>query len=164
MPDAKECSQCGKVKPLDDFHRDAAAHDGRYTVCKKWKATAERTDPTDTRVRNFTRAWGYGAYTIVNLFAYRATDPDELPTGPEAIGPDQSDHVDQALADAVLTVAAWGASSPAWASTYTRLVGRLLRRDGAHVLGLTASGQPRHPLYMRADTKPVLWSTLGDAR
>lgn len=34
MPDAKPCTGCGEVKPLDDYHRDRGKPDGRYYRCK----------------------------------------------------------------------------------------------------------------------------------
>lgn len=33
-PAAKWCGKCREQKPLDDFHRDASAADGRYSWCK----------------------------------------------------------------------------------------------------------------------------------
>jgi hypothetical protein len=35
----------------------------------------------------------------------------------------------------------------------------MLRGNGIkfHCLGETKAGQPKHPLYLRSDTKPALW-------
>ena len=41
-------------------------------------ADAEGDDPTLRRCIAYARSWGYGGVCIGNLFAYRATDPNEL--------------------------------------------------------------------------------------
>ena len=43
-------------------------------------STADETqdDPTIRRCVGFARQWGYGGLYMLNLFAYRATDPSEL--------------------------------------------------------------------------------------
>jgi hypothetical protein len=60
------------------------------------------------RCRNLTRAWGFGGVVIVNLFAFRARDPKELPSGGAAVGP-ANDAVLAAVTEACgRTLAAWG--------------------------------------------------------
>ena len=41
-------------------------------------ADATTDDPTIRRCVRFTQAWGYNALTVVNLYAWRATDPADL--------------------------------------------------------------------------------------
>ncbi len=45
----KPCGKCGQTKPLDEFHRDVRARDGRYTVCKQC-VSARPYKPTHLRV------------------------------------------------------------------------------------------------------------------
>jgi hypothetical protein len=126
-------------------------------------ADAEQDDATIRRCLRFTRDWGYGALTVVNLFAYRATDPRELSKVDRPIGGGNAQHLLAAVTEAPLAVAAWGASIPPLYSTVVAGAGEALRTvHDAHVLGLTARGAPRHPLYMAASSRPVLWKTLGD--
>ena len=35
-------------------------------------------DPTNRRIADFSRRWGYGGYVLGNLFAYRSPDPKAL--------------------------------------------------------------------------------------
>lgn len=41
-------------------------------------ADANADDPTIRRCKGFARGWGYGRLIIVNLFAFRATDPRDM--------------------------------------------------------------------------------------
>ena len=87
-------------------------------------ADADVDDPTIRRCRSFAKAWGYGGLEVVNLFAYRATNPAALRLhGEAAIGPDNDAVIVKATFTAGIIIAAWGEK------------GRLLGRD-ASVLAL----------------------------
>lgn len=132
-------------------------------------ADARQDDPTIRRCVGFSKAWGYGWLVVVNLFATRATDSKELRLRPDfyrseheaLIGPENDDAITRAVAAAKLTVAAWGNHG----ALYNRgdEVREMLDAP-LHHLGFTKQGQPRHPLYVRADAKPELWGALGAPR
>ena len=109
-------------------------------------ADARNDDPTIRRCVGFARAWGYGGIEVVNLFAYRATDPRELRAANDAVGPENRRHIHRAIARAHLVVLAWGAHGSG---------SGLLSLPRARCLGLTRAGRPRHPLYLRRDVRPV---------
>lgn len=117
-------------------------------------STADETvnDPTIRRCIRFARDWGYGGLVMLNLFAYRATDPRQLRTVADPIGPENDRHLIAATADCGLIVAAWGAGGGYLnrAAQVTELLPWALQ-----ALGETASGEPRHPLYMPAATIPT---------
>jgi hypothetical protein len=82
-------------------------------------ADAERDDPTIRRCLGFACAWGYGALTVVNLFALRATCPHTLRRAADPVGPDNDEHLRAALAGAralfsrgVITAVCTGATGP----------------------------------------------------
>ena len=116
-------------------------------------ADADSDDATIRRCIGYTRAWGYGELLVGNLFAYRSTDPKALPAGPEAIGPDNDRWLMQLRHRADLTVAAWGAHRAAKRRA-AHVLGLL---GGAHVLGLTRNGSPKHPVRLPANLQPVWW-------
>lgn len=122
-------------------------------------ATRDRRDPTDKKVEKFTRAWGYGGYTIVNLAALQASDPDELAKVDNPRGPDNMHHFCAAVDAADLVIAAWGASYPKSLAEDAAQTGQWMSVAGAYVLGLTKNGDPRHPLYMLDSSTPIRWST-----
>jgi hypothetical protein len=111
-------------------------------------ADAMADDPTIRRCIGFARREQAGGIAVVNLFALRSTNPDALRTHPDPVGPLNDVFVRQAVAGARLVVCAWGAGGVLRdrATTVTRRLTRVGARP--HCLGVTSTGQPRHPLYL----------------
>lgn len=119
-------------------------------------ADAEVDDPTIRRCVGFTKAWGLDALTVVNVFALRSTDPKALRGHGDPVGPDNDDYMRWAIDGAAIVIAAWGQSWPKPFAGRVGSVGRMLSGK-AHHLGLTASGQPMHPLYRPANCDVLPW-------
>ena len=120
-------------------------------------------DPTIRRVKRFTANAGYHNLIVLNLFAYRATSPDDLAaahrSGIDIVGPKnrhgQSTILDMADNTGTPVVAAWGAHKLA---AYG--LGLLNRPDQRWCcLGTSKAGHPRHPLYLPNAATLVPWST-----
>lgn len=122
-------------------------------------STADETadDPTLRRTMAFARRWGYGGVGNGNLFAFRARDPRAMMAADDPVGPDNDAWLRRLADEAGLVVAAWG-NHGAFRGR-AAAVRRALRE--LHVLGLNASGEPAHPLYQRADTRPAPWRPAG---
>jgi len=77
---------------------------------------------------------------LLNLFAYRAPTPQALKQAVSPIGPENDRY--------------WGndGSHLARAQAVRKMLPHL------HVLKVNASGEPAHPLYLKADLRPFLWS------
>jgi hypothetical protein len=116
-------------------------------------------DPTIRRCMRFARDWGFGGLEVVNLYAYRATDPSTIHEAADAgihpVGPDNHRALDEALKRQ--TVVAWGAH-PMAASRVDDLLARCDDPLWLWCLGMTKSGAPRHPLYVRADQPAIPWA------
>lgn len=113
-------------------------------------ANETENDPTIRRCMAFARAAGCAGLAVVNLYAWRSTVPSGLRTAADPVGPDNHRWLAWALAQPGPVVAAWGAlAERRRVSEVLELVGR---RE-LQCLGVTAHGQPRHPLYVRADTR-----------
>lgn len=121
------------------------------------KADETVSDPTVTRCIGFARQWGIGELVVCNLFGFRATDPADLWAASEPIGPGNHAALDKWSREATLIVCAWGAQPRAIARS-REVITQLRSAGQIHHLGLTNNGSPRHPLYLRADTQPVLWA------
>jgi len=123
-------------------------------------ADASYSDPTIKRVECFVRAWGYERLLVVNLFSLRSAVPRDLllSSDPAGIkrGRDNDDWIGLAAQCADRIVLAWGAfvdHRPHFAARSRDVLSRL-PKDRCSVLGLTAGGVPRHPLYLKKDTLP----------
>jgi hypothetical protein len=115
-----------------------------------------RDDPTIRRIKNFSKAWGYGGIMMTNLFAYRATDPREMKRHPQPIAEPDYSGLMNANDNALLkvyeqcgeVVACWGNNgSHQRRSTYVK---QLL--PGLKALRMTSKGEPWHPLYLPDET------------
>jgi hypothetical protein len=136
----------------------------RYSLTRIWNpnrphvvfiglnpSTADGTtdDPTIRRCLQFARDWRFGGLIVVNVFAYRSTDPRSLRCVEDPVGPRNDAMICEYCQSAGRVVLAWG--------TYGRLHGRdeqvLPFVQRPFCLGVTQGGSPRHPLYLPAGTK-----------
>ena len=77
-------------------------------------ADARSDDPTIRRCIGFARRWGYGGLLVANLFARRATDPQELFAARDPVGGlANRDALLRVIDEAALILCAWGAFSAA---------------------------------------------------
>ena len=120
-------------------------------------ATEVQNDPTVERCERRSRALGYGAFRVLNIFAYRATDPRDMRRAEDPVGPGN----DAAMLDGL----AWGSSVICAWGTHGAHLGRgpsveaLLRSTGRELLhlGLSKAGHPKHPLYIGYAVQPQVW-------
>ena len=148
----------------------------RYRLSRTWDTTgpvlafvmlnpstadAEVLDPTVRRCVGFARRWGFGSLEVVNLFAFRATDPRDLLRSAAPVGTANDRTILAAASVADRLVVAWGTRGTHLGRA-TEVVG-LLQAGPVRplALGTTTHGHPRHPLYVRADTRPAPWTTAG---
>lgn len=120
-----------------------------FVVLNPSTADACRDDPTIRRCIGLARSWGFGRLEVVNLFGFRTPYPRVLKEVPDPVGPENDRHVLDAAARGEAVVAAWGNAGamlnrgPAMILQITAIA-----RAPLQCLGLTRTGQPRHPLYV----------------
>lgn len=135
---------------LEDFEQP-----GRRTVAFILlnPSTADETsdDQTLRRCLGYAERWGYDRVELGNLFAYRATDPADLKSYPEPVGPRNDEHLRAIATDADRIVAAWGNLGDYRGRD--REVGELLDVEWSAV-HVNATGQPAHPARLPADLDP----------
>jgi hypothetical protein len=126
-------------------------------------ATESLNDPTITRCIRFCKDWGYDGYVMLNLFGFRATDPKVMKAQFDPDGRENNKQILRWTGRAKIVVCAWGIHGKHMGHGQNRR--NILDRHGVaiHHLGLTKAGLPKHPLYLKADTKPVPWPPCGVA-
>lgn len=128
-------------------------------------ADEENNDPTVERMERRAREYEHGGLIVVNIFAFRATDPEDMKDSAEAgidvVGPENDRAIIEACKRAGLIVCGWGAHGGylGRARTIKNLIIDCQSVFGpvAH-LGLTKAGHPKHPLYIGYKTKPTAWT------
>lgn len=151
-------SDCGAYRYLLERSWDPAGGRIAYVMLNPSTASELANDPTVERCERRARAMGYGAFRVVNLFAFRATRPADLRRAAAPEGPGNLAAIAGACDWADLILAAWGVhgarrgAGPALAARL-RDEGRAL-----HHLGLTRDGHPRHPLYVAYARAPEPWA------
>ena len=125
-----------------------------YIMLNPSTATELANDPTIERCQRRAVQLGFGGMRIANLFAWRATRPQELRTVADPVGPENAALLEDWCAGAEMTLAAWGVHGVLMGEGPR--VARRLTGDVRH-LGLTREGHPRHPLYVPYARQPMPW-------
>lgn len=103
-------------------------------------------DPTIRRCVGYGKRWGCTGLIMLNLFARRSTDPRTLYDVEDPVGPDNDAHIRACTAEAGIILAAWGAHGHHQGRG--QAVRALLADKVVECLGVTQSGEPKHPLYL----------------
>jgi len=111
-------------------------------------ADAEKDDPTIRRCIGFAKDWGYRGIVMLNIFAYRATNPREIKDVPDKIGKYNDVFLNNFAGDNNYDVIfCWGA--------FPEYKWRMNQVENIFTHGkpiaLSKDGFPRHPLYLKKD-------------
>ena len=116
-------------------------------------ATELKNDPTVTRMIGYAKKWNFGSISVCNAFAFRTTFPEELKKVEEPVGKENDKLIAEESKKAKMVIAAWG--------NHGQFLGRskevLKLLNETYHLGLTKQGEPKHPLYLKADLKPAFF-------
>ncbi|MCY4057543.1 MAG: DUF1643 domain-containing protein [Gammaproteobacteria bacterium] len=144
-------------RDLVDTWRTGEPNTVLFIMLNPSTADESRNDSAVTRCLGFAREWGAERLWVANLFAWRSRNPDDLRRPADPVGALNDGHLKSMAVKSRRVVCAWG--------NHGKLNGRgkevrnMLHDLGItpYVLGLTKDGQPKHPLYLPADTEPVPW-------
>lgn len=144
----------------------------RYTLWRWWDpekeylmviglnpSTADATndDPTIRRCVRFAKDWNFGGLCMTNLFALRATNPKVMLKHSEPIGVDNNGWLQYIGRSAGMILAAWGSHGDYLSRN--KIIRKMMYDLDLRLycLGITKSRAPRHPLYIKANTKPEIF-------
>ena len=149
----------------------------RYTLHRVWDylgptlaviglnpstATHEVNDPTIAKLTRIAKARGYGGILMLNLFAFRATDPNDMKRADEPVGKfndyflaSRCNHISQEDGRILL---AWGNGPSGGLKGRDKQVIQMLTNDvinSRHIitLGRNKNMTPKHPLYLKETTR-----------
>jgi hypothetical protein len=169
---ARERTHPGRIRnalPYIQYRRATMSVDGiyRYDLERRWNDADEDSplvlwcmlnpstadglvdDATIRRCIGFTDSWGFGRLVVVNLYAYRATNPKVLRklTTAERFGANYS-HLQDWIQSPLtrIFVCAWG-------NRRIDPFSFLIRDATRYALAYTKRGEPSHPLYLPADSQ-----------
>ena len=137
----------------------------RYSLTRIWNenkklilfiglnpSTADETsdDPTIRKCMHYAYQWGFGGLIMVNLFAFRATLPNDLKKSKFPVGKNNNQFIINAILESEMAVVAWGND------------GQLYGRDkevlefipNPMCININKTGLPAHPLYQKNDASP----------
>lgn len=145
-------SECGTFRYLLRRTWDAKQPRLLYVMLNPSTADAEIDDATIRSCIRLAKGLGYGSFEVVNLFAFRATDPENLAKATDPIGPNNDSSIERAVGRCDMVVCAWGAHP--MAARRSADVRNTLRsfRPAVFCLGKTKAGAPKHPLYIKSGT------------
>ncbi len=113
-----------------------------------------KNDPTIARCAQLSKLWGFERAEIVNLFAFKATQPQVLKRASDPVGPDNDQFILDAAQRADCIIAAWGNHGTLLQRDEEVL--RLIReRHRIWCFGKTKVGAPKHPLYLGYGVEPT---------
>ncbi len=152
-------SPCGRYRHALTRVWDRTARRVAFIMLNPSTATEAQNDPTIERCERRARRLGFGGFRVVNVFAWRETDPAGLRRAADPVGPGNDAALLAACKWADLIVCGWGVHGAHLDRGPE--VERLLRRAGCdlHRLGATRAGHPRHPLYVGYRVTPEPWQT-----
>ena len=111
-------------------------------------------DPTVRWLCGFARTWGYGGIYVCNLYSYITPYPKELLRDIRHHGA-STPAIQMAHKLSVLTVCGWGDGIKTILEPDKRAEAVYDLLDSPMCFGLTASGNPKHPLYLPGDAELV---------
>jgi hypothetical protein len=127
-------------------------------------ADATKDDHTIRKLRGFGERYGWGRLIVGNLFAFRATDINELRGAWDPIGPENDKHLHMILEDADRVIVAWGPPSKLPKHLRRRWVSFVRAAEpmaDLYSIGASAKdGHPCHPLTLPYARELQPWSLI----
>lgn len=123
-------------------------------------ADASVDDATIRKAMGFASRWDYGGIVVLNLFAYRSRNPDELCFVDDPVGLENDWRIMLALEDVGELICAWGCAQHMRSKQRQERKRALLHSIhklhpalSLWCLGVGVTGEPYHPLMLAYKTE-----------
>lgn len=155
MKKGAEISECGKYRFKLWRIWDESKPLVLWIMHNPSTADAESDDPTIRRIINFSKGFGFGGLYVGNLFPFRATDPKEISKNAGIASTENNwQHIRDMANICELKILAYGNPIMAYPKVYDM-------GYEWHCLKKTNKGNPCHPLYLKSDLMPKLFTEKG---
>lgn len=149
-----EISECGKYRYQLKRQWGSGNNFVLFIAFNPSIADSEIDDPTLTRCINFAKMQNYDGLIMANLFAYRATNPNDLIGDKDyLIGALNDDWIRRSIKEVDAIVVCWG-NDGAYLNRSDEVLEILKEYQEVKqvfCLDKNATGQPKHPLYAKSD-------------
>lgn len=164
-----EISNCNEGAKFSDDRRF------RYLLWRQWAgtdklvlfvalnpSTADETvdDATIRRCRGYAKSWDASGFLVANLFAFRATFPQDLLAADDPVGTLNDDWLKICSSLATQTIVCWGNHG----GHLERSLAVLNLLPSSFALKVNKSGEPCHPLYLPGDLRPTIFPSIDGNR
>ena len=116
-------------------------------------ADENKLDPTLTRIKNFSISFGYNTFYMLNIFAFRATDPKVMLNEKFPIGEQNDFWIKQICKKTDKIVCCWGNIGKHLNRSTT--IKEMLKNFPLYYLQISKENQPKHPLYLSSKCKLI---------
>jgi hypothetical protein len=142
----------------------------RYTLERHWSplvppliwillnpstADAFKDDPTIRRCIEFSINSGFGGCLILNLFAWRSTNPGGLLKVEDPVGPENDGYIKHWVAKKLSIVCGWGCMHKKLLWRPLQVLEFLERSDLYYLRPTNVHHEPNHPLYLPSKLRPI---------
>ncbi|MGY3501687.1 DUF1643 domain-containing protein [Bradyrhizobium sp. USDA 4471] len=134
-----------------------------FVMANPSTADAQEDDQTIRKCVGFAERAGYGRIIVGNKFAWRSKDIEALGRAPDAIGPENDQHLREMMAQADLVVVAWGQIGKFPKVLRDRWKDIVRLADAAdrqlHSIGVNRDGHPKHPQTTGYEVAITSWTS-----
>lgn len=147
MEAGADLSDCGRYRYRLWRWWDTSKPFVNFIMLNPSTADARVDDPTIRKCVGFAKCWAYGGIMVTNLFAFRATKPEELKKVDDPVGRDNDVWVREEALACERVVVAWGTKGTHLGRNQ-EVIGLLSACEvKPWHLGTSKDGHPFHPLY-----------------
>jgi hypothetical protein len=146
-----------------DIHSSFESTPLLFVMLNPSTADEQQDDQTIRLCCGWARKLGYGSIVVVNLFAWRATNPLELYRTPDPIGTENDAELARQARQAGRIICAWGGTHGHYRQR-ARTVRSMLAAAGLSCWALKVSGrtgEPCHPLRLPYRLEPQPFNLGG---
>lgn len=151
-------SDCGTYRYLLRRTWDHSKPRALVVMLNPSTADAEVDDATIRSLVRLLRGAGYGSFEVVNVFAFRSTDPKRLTEAADPVGPRNLPIIEAAIGRCDVAICAWGAHPMARGASVEIRNAIRAARPAMYCFGKTKDGDPKHPLYIKSGTALELYN------